>query len=275
MVTMVELHEDRKTRSGPSIVVIARTTGSTTPRGDCGNIELERLLSDAEACLAVMSQSDDGRAIATSFPRPETITEARMVIDAYAKLQEGTKLAPKNPEPRKSTPSSKSVTTKGIEKTHFEVESPLLGHSNDPEMQLGALDLRAFGILKVVEKKLRNFIEARMAAIYGEEWPKKELSNRYHHKFFVRQSMDVVDGRKNERLVDYMNFPDYEVMIGNEQFWKRAFSSHCRIDRETLFSSLRRLNTIRNAMMHFRSIGENDLRNLQTDCSLVLSSLQS
>lgn len=108
-----------------------------------------------------------------------------------------------------------------------------------------------------LETNLRDFIDARMTAVFGAEWPKHQLPNGVYDQWRERREAAVKAGRHPMPLVAYADFNDYERVICKKDNWSQVFSAYFGRP-ESVRESFQRLHLIRLDTMHARPIGQDD-----------------
>jgi hypothetical protein len=116
---------------------------------------------------------------------------------------------------------------------------------------------KAHDWLMRLETSVRRFIDARMTAEFGEDWPKHRLPNNLYDKWISKREAAERAGRATLPLVAYADFTDYVSVICKADNWREVFGRH--FDRpESVRESFQRLHPIRLDAMHARPIGQDD-----------------
>jgi hypothetical protein len=108
-----------------------------------------------------------------------------------------------------------------------------------------------------LETNLRSFIDDRMTAVFGADWPKHQLPNGVYDQWMERREAAVKAGRQPMPLVAYADFNDYERVICKKDNWRQVFGSYFG-RQESVRESFQRLHLIRLDTMHARPIGQDD-----------------
>ena len=127
---------------------------------------------------------------------------------------------------------------------------------NDEEEALVRTNM-AHDWLQRLETNLRRFIDARMTAAFGAEWPGRQLPNGVYDQWIAKREAAVKAGRRPMPLIAYADFTDYERVICKKDNWRQVFVSHFGRP-ESLRESFQRLHLIRLDTMHARAIGQDD-----------------
>jgi hypothetical protein len=108
-----------------------------------------------------------------------------------------------------------------------------------------------------LETNLRSFIDDRMIAAFGSDWPKHQLPNGVYDQWMTKHEAAVKAGRGLMPLIVYADFTDYERVICKKDNWRQVFSSYF-MSMESVRESFQRLHPIRMDTMHARPIIQDD-----------------
>lgn len=108
-----------------------------------------------------------------------------------------------------------------------------------------------------LETRLRFFINTRMTAVFGENWPRGQLPNGLYEKWVEKRERAIKSGRNALHLIEYADFTDYREIISRDDNWKQVFVSVFH-RKEDVRESFQRLFMIRIDTMHARPICQDD-----------------
>ena len=107
-----------------------------------------------------------------------------------------------------------------------------------------------------LETQLRRFIDERMTACYGSDWPKHQLPNGMYRQWKEKKQKAQQGGRGEDALIAYADFTDYVQVMCKRDNW-HVFSPI--FDRkENVRESFRRMHPVRVDTMHARQITQDD-----------------
>jgi hypothetical protein len=111
--------------------------------------------------------------------------------------------------------------------------------------------------LQRLERQLRGFVNERMSAFFGANWPKHRLPNGLLDKWREKKQAAEQMGAEERELIDYADFTDYEAVICRLDNWREVFAPFF-IRRESVRESFQRLHPIRLDTMHARLVTQDD-----------------
>lgn len=110
-----------------------------------------------------------------------------------------------------------------------------------------------------LEFSLRVFIDEKMTASYGSDWPKARAPLDVYDNWKNKRAKDEQTRGRVLRLVDYADFTDYEKIVCRSDNWREIFQScFSRAQKESIRESFFRLYPIRLDTMHARPITQHD-----------------
>jgi hypothetical protein len=115
----------------------------------------------------------------------------------------------------------------------------------------------AFDQLQRFETAIRRFIDARMCAVFGEKWVKRQTPQKIYESWLDKKEKAIKAGEPERSLIEYADFSDYRIIIERSDNWNAAFQS-IFVRVEDVRESLQRLQPVRIATMHARWITLDD-----------------
>jgi hypothetical protein len=132
---------------------------------------------------------------------------------------------------------------------------------------------RAFGVLSRFERRLRDFISARLQAVFGDRWEVSQVPKPIIEAWRAKHQRDL-DMRvaPRPRLIDYADFSDYHTLVVRRDNWRLAFAPV--FPRKTdIEESLFRLAPVRIATMHSAFVTADDELILSLETKRVLTAI--
>jgi hypothetical protein len=130
--------------------------------------------------------------------------------------------------------------------------------SDDPDEEEGlARTNEAHDWLQRFETRLRKFIDDRMSAAFGPDWPRHRLPNGLYEKWHDKKRREEQETGRVWPLIAYADFTDYALVICRGDNWKTVFKRTFGRE-ESVRESLQRLYPIRICTMHARPITQDD-----------------
>lgn len=111
--------------------------------------------------------------------------------------------------------------------------------------------------LQRLESHIRRFIEELMTRQYGTDWARHRLPNGLYDQWQEKKRKALEAGAKEQPLVAYADFTDYEHVICKRDNWREVFASFFRRP-ESVRESFQRLYPVRLDTMHARIITQDD-----------------
>lgn len=131
----------------------------------------------------------------------------------------------------------------------------------------------AFQRLRKLERLLRAFISAALEARFGPKWTRQRLPNGMLDECVARQEKARGGADYSDDVTDFMDFTDYGRIIDKTDNWRDVFQ-HVFGRREEIKESLQRLQPLRLATMHARSVSTFDLLVLLVESRRVVVAIQ-
>ena len=153
----------------------------------------------------------------------------------------------------------------------FEIEAVDL---TEEEQHLFLRSTRAFRLLSVFERKLRDYVHCVMMKHYGSGWERKRApeNGKACERWEQKRETASKNGEDLLDLIHYADFTDYAKLILRKDNWKEHFCAVFR-DEEELRVAFRRIEKIRIVTMHCRAITKSDLVVLCIETTLILSAV--
>lgn len=127
----------------------------------------------------------------------------------------------------------------------------------------------AFEMICHFEMRLRQFIDAKMCALFGSDWPRLRLPQGMLEKWEEKRRSAIAAGEQVQPLICYADFSDYQRIIRGNSNWRHVFSSVFR--RESLVEeALFRLGQLRIPTMHSRPISTDDIERIRVETRILL-----
>lgn len=120
------------------------------------------------------------------------------------------------------------------------------------------LAILAYERLRKLERLLRAFVADALGDQFGPKWTKQRLPNGTLDSCIARQEASRGGADFTEDVTAYLDFTDYGKIIDRGDNWKEVFRSVFG-RRENIKESLQRLQPLRLATMHARSVSSFDL----------------
>jgi hypothetical protein len=131
-------------------------------------------------------------------------------------------------------------------------------HSADHEQEKGLKRTnKAHDWLQRLETQLRKFIDEKMIAAFGADWPKRQLPKGLYEKRQEKKDKAKSHGAADMPLIAYADFTDYELVICRTDNWRDVFASFFK-RQESVRESFQRLYPLRLDTMHARQITQDD-----------------
>lgn len=124
------------------------------------------------------------------------------------------------------------------------------------------------------ETHLRRFIDTRMSAAFGVEWPKQRVPSDTYAKWLEKRQKAADSGEAPRPLVAYADFTDYERILLRKDNWDAVFKAVFR-RQESVRESLQRLYPVRLCTMHARLITQDDELLLFVEVKRLLKAIGS
>ncbi|MBS0533125.1 MAG: hypothetical protein JSR72_03620 [Proteobacteria bacterium] len=122
------------------------------------------------------------------------------------------------------------------------------------------------------ETRIRRFIEALMAAQFGEHWIKHRVPGEIRKKWQEKRELARSRGEKEWPLIAYADFTDYVPIITRSDNWDAVFKP-VFYRPESIIESFQRLYPIRICTMHARIITQDDELYLQVELKRILQAI--
>lgn len=136
---------------------------------------------------------------------------------------------------------------------------PLIVLSDADEEEAASRTNEAHATLFRLEMRLREFINGKMTASYGPDWPKARVPLDVYKNWKEKSAKDKKSRGRILHLIDYADFTDYEKIVCRSDNWAEVFQS-CFVcaKKESIRESFFRLYPIRLDTMHARQITQDD-----------------
>lgn len=142
----------------------------------------------------------------------------------------------------------------------------------DDEKDLKAILLRAYDIISNLEIRLREFLMAAMEEVFGKGWMKQRVPGEIYKQWKEKRDTAVSKGEKEQPILWYADFTDYERIITRKDNWKDTFEGKF-INMMDLQVSFQRLYPIRNCTMHTRPLTKEDYVLLTVEAQRILRAI--
>ena len=93
-------------------------------------------------------------------------------------------------------------------------------------------------------------------------------------KWEEKRQADIITGNSGQALIEYADFSDYRMIIERADNWRGVFK-HVFQRPEDIRESLQRLNPVRIATMHSRTVTMEDELLLMVEIKRVLKAINS
>lgn len=127
-------------------------------------------------------------------------------------------------------------------------------------------------LITTVEQNLREFIDGKMIAEFGENWPKQRVHGDVVKEWRGRREVAVAKGEAPFRLIQYSNFMELGDIVIRRGHWEPLFAPVFKnpIHFQT---AMQRLHPIRVPLAHSRPIGRGQELTLISEAEHVLGAL--
>ncbi len=128
----------------------------------------------------------------------------------------------------------------------------------------GKVETEAYIILKNLEQKTRNFLEIELSEI-NPKWWKQLIPGDVKGNAEKRKAEDEERKTweyKEQPLISYIDFTDYEKIISQNNNWKEIFQYVFR-DKTAISAKLKEIDPIRNAISHSRNLDPHEEKQLR------------
>lgn len=153
----------------------------------------------------------------------------------------------------------------------FKVSQTLLVYSTGGNSH-EELDPQYSSLFKLVEVRLRDFIASKLSRLSGEQWPERRIARQTFNKWNERKQKDHFRRGDSHPLICYADFMDLAEIISQKDNWEATFSQQF-VTKGDFLVSMHRLNPIRNALAHSRSLVRSDQITLFSEAYRILSTL--
>ena len=126
--------------------------------------------------------------------------------------------------------------------------------------------------LQRFESQMRKFIDAKMTAVFGDNWTKHQVPGDIRLAWVEKRQKARDSGEPELPLIAYADFADYVPIITRKDNWERVFAP---IFRRAAFvqESFQRLYPIRICTMHARLITQDDQLYLYVETKRLLAAI--
>jgi len=138
----------------------------------------------------------------------------------------------------------------------------------------------AFEILREIENSLRQIIKEKMNEQYGKkQWWKNAVPEILQNKVLERlQNKKLIPPDQDslgDFCIDFLDLGDYCSIIANKDNCKFIFKEAKQALKDSIVQKLQELISIRNSVMHFRSISESDFMRIKVYREDILAMLEN
>ena len=147
--------------------------------------------------------------------------------------------------------------------------SPVARARSDDEEEGFVRTNLAHDWLQRLESHIRRFIDELMTRQFGPDWPKDRLPNGLYDQWQEKKRKAVEAGAREQPLIAYADFTDYEGVICKRDNWREVFVLFFRRP-ESVRESFQRLYPVRLDTMHARIITQDDELLLRAECTRLV-----
>lgn len=137
-------------------------------------------------------------------------------------------------------------------------EPPVPRADNEADEDDFARTNQAHDWLQRLESQLRSFIDARMTALFGQDWVRHRLPNGMYDRWLDKQKKAQHAGAPVRPVIAYADFTDYEPLICKRDNWGELFGAFF-MRTDSVRESFQRLYPIRLDTMHARIVTHDDV----------------
>lgn len=149
-------------------------------------------------------------------------------------------------------------------------EPPVPSADSDAMEEDFARTNQAHDWLQRLESQLRAFIDARMTALFGAQWPRHRLPNGMYERWQDKQRKAEQAGATARPVIAYADFTDYELLICKRDNWGELFGAFF-VRPESVRESFQRLYPIRIDTMHARPVTHDDVLLLYVEARRLMN----
>lgn len=131
----------------------------------------------------------------------------------------------------------------------------------------------SYETLHGVESKLRHLIEKQLSRISSNWWlervPDDVRKNAELRKAKNERPMPWYSLKKEEPLISFVDFSDYNKIIRRGDNWRQAFKDIFK-DEEWISTKLKEIEPVRNAIAHSRSLTKEQRKRLELNAADIV-----
>jgi hypothetical protein len=161
---------------------------------------------------------------------------------------------------------------------YYPLEEEVREVSDDPEVEeereIKARLLKAYDIISNLEIRLREFLVEVMEKVFGQSWTKQRVPGEIYKQWKEKRDIAKSKGEKEQPILWYADFTDYERIITRKDNWKETFEGKF-INVMDVQVSFQRLYPIRNCTMHTRPLTKEDFLLLTVEAQRILRAIGS
>lgn len=162
------------------------------------------------------------------------------------------------------------------ERGYYPLEEEEREVSDDPkveeEREIKARLLKAYDIISNLEIRLREFLVDVMERVFGQSWTKQRVPGDIYQQWKEKRDIAKSKGEKEQPILWYADFTDYERIITRKDNWKETFEGKF-INVMDVQVSFQRLYPIRNCTMHTRPLTKEDFLLLTVEAQRILRAI--
>lgn len=122
------------------------------------------------------------------------------------------------------------------------------------------------------ETLIRKYIDEEMKTAFGVAWVENQVPREIRQRWLNRRQKSQRNNGHEYPLIAYAGFTDYEKIITRDDNWQNAFESAFG-RKDSVRESFRRLEPIRNDVMHSRFITQDDELYLYVEIKRILAAI--
>lgn len=149
--------------------------------------------------------------------------------------------------------------------TPFSFRALFASDGHEPHMM-------AHNALRILERRLRDVIDAEMTRVFGHKWVHSTLKKEIREDWIAKQEQAVRQGRPKDALIEYADFTHYEQIITANAPWEQVFKALFR-RKEDVRESFQRLGPVRIATYHARQLLDMDILVLTSEAMRLMQAL--
>ena len=127
-------------------------------------------------------------------------------------------------------------------------------------------------IVNQLEQHVRQFMVRLLQGLAGATWLQQRVPGQVRLRWEERKARDQAKGQRVFALEQYADFSDFADIFGEKRNWAEVFEVVFH-DKMAMQVSFRRLNPVRNHVMHSRPLGTSEVLDLVAESSRIFHAI--